>query len=664
MRFGVAASGGTSSYPLEGVYFGDGTSALATDGIVTHTFGVAGVFAAVAFAADSSGNLTSSDPVAVVVGGGGPLSVSLSPSTSSPGVGVDVTFTTSVLGGSSPYQYIYAFGDGTFLNLSSAASTVHAYRISGGFCAAVIAEDSGHPIDGARSSPVAIAVGGAPAPVCSNASAPLTVLSLANPAVRDAPADFPSLFNVSGGVTGPRGAGVVESLSSSDPYVAACMCTIFRAPGTYPVTLTATDLIGEQATNETNVTVAPPLEGSFTASATFGGAPLTVQFGATVSGGYLPNAGQTHWDFGDGTALTGAQVQHTYSEPGFYSATGIATDQGQGNSSEGFLIEVLPSGNSATPALTATFAPAVNLSSGTTVHFVAHTYFPNGSDAPAQILWGLGVNGTAWGAHAAETYYAGASGASEYLYASVSAEWADGAPTTEATLVTPQLFASEAGAFVPAADALRMAANGTPTAGAPGLLWTGAAEVTAPGGGTANWSFGDGGVAQGFSVQHTFLTSGAYSVNVTVSDSWGDAALEPFGVLVGSGVTPTLLVGGGPAVQSGIAPLSVLFAANASGGSIPYTFAWQTGDGTSNANATFLHTYPTPGNYTARLTVRDWGGRSVELNWSILVEPVPAASTSGTSSLVVYAVIGGVVAALAAVSAAWWSRRRDAPPTP
>jgi len=665
VRFALAPSGGRSPYPLEGVYFGDGTSALVSGGAVTHSFPIPGVYAAVAFVADSTGNLTSSDPVAVVVGGGGPLNVTLTPSTSTPGVDAGVTFTTIAQGGSAPYGYLYSFGDGTFVNFSSASSTVHAYGAAGGYCASVIANDSAHPVDGARSAPVAIAVGGAPTPVCSNALAPLTVTADAAPGVRDAPADFPSLFQVGGGVTGSGGNGTTETLSSSDPYVAACACTIFRTPGTYTVSLSATDLIGDHAANETNVTVAAPLNTTFTATATYGPAPLTVQLGVTVTGGYLANASATRWNFGDGTGAAGAQVSHTYTQAGFYSATGDATDRGQGNSSEGFLIDVLPSGSPTAPALTATFAPAVNLSSGTTIRFAAHTSLPNGSSAPAQIFWDLGANGTAWGSTAAQTYYAGGVETSEFLYASVSAEWAGGAPTTEATLVSPQLFASEAGAFVPATDALQLTDSGAPPSGSSGLLWSGVAHVAAPGGGSVNWSYGDGGNAAGPSAEHSFVRAGAYTVNVTASDPWGDTARGALGVLVGPGAVLPLAVSGGPASESGVVPLVVRFAANATGGEVPYLFTWQTGDGTSSTNTSFLHTYTVPGNYTASLTVRDAGGASIELNWTVLVEPVASVPTSGgSSSLVVFVVIAGVVAALAAVSAVLWGRRRYPPPTP
>src|SRR5208282_5376147 len=58
VSFHVAASGGSDTYPLEDVYFGDGTSAIATGGAASHTYPTAGVYGASAYVADSSGNVS------------------------------------------------------------------------------------------------------------------------------------------------------------------------------------------------------------------------------------------------------------------------------------------------------------------------------------------------------------------------------------------------------------------------------------------------------------------------------------------------------------------------------------------------------------------------------------------------------------------------------
>ncbi|MCI4373194.1 MAG: PKD domain-containing protein, partial [Thermoplasmata archaeon] len=436
-------------------------------------------------------------------------------------------------------------------------------------------------------------------------------------------------------------------------------------PGTYSVSLSATDLFDDHATNETNVTVVPSLVANFTATPLYGPAPLTVQFGVTVAGGDLPNASRTHWEFGDGTGAFGAVVSNTYSTPGFYSATGDATDQGQGNASEGFLIDVLPSGNPSTPVLTATFAPAVNISSGTTVRFTAHSNFANGSAAPAQFSWKLGENGTAWGSTVSQTYYATNGGTLRYLYATVSANWGVGGGSAEATLVSPQLLASEAGGFVPASDDLHLSVVGGPALGLPGLLWSGAAMVTGTGNGVVNWSFGDGGDSAGPLVNHTYLTPGVYTVNVSTEDGWGDGAVWASGVQIGPGVAPPLSVGGGPSLESGVAPLTVEFAANATGGAVPYSYAWETGDGGSSAITSFRYTYSVPGTYLAQLTVHDGAHGLVELNWTISVVPIPSDhSVSASSPLVAYALTGGVIAALLVGAAVLLGRRRGPATTP
>jgi PKD repeat protein len=664
VRLAIAVSGGSSPYPLQGIYFGDGTSELAPAGMMVHTFSQAGVYAAAAFVADSSGNVTVSAPIAIVVGGGGSLNVTLTPSTEAPSIGAPVTFTTTVTGGTQPYTYLYTFGDGTFLNASAVALTTHTYAVAGAFCATVIVADSGRPIDGARGGPLAIDVGGAAAQKCSNATAPFTLSADAAPPVRDAPAEFPSIFQVHGGVTDQGDAGVSFQYTSSDPYVAACGCTILRAAGTYRVSLNATDLIGDRAFNETNVTVAPTLTASFTTTPTFGTAPLTVQFHVVASGGYLANANDTLWNFGDGSTAVGASTSHTYTSAGFYSATGDTWDQGQGNASEGFVIDVLPSESGTGPALWATFAPAVDLASGTTVQFVAHTSLPNGSSTAPPLFWQLGGGATAWGPTAEETYYAG-TGLSPNLYASLTADWGGAYLSSEATLVTPQLFAAEPSGFVPAVDALNVTASGGPAEGSPGLEWFGNATVTAPGGGGANWTFGDGSYEVGPSALHAFPAAGNYTVRVAATDAWGDTAVASFGVRIGAGLSPVLSVEGGPSLEAGAAPLVVTFAANASGGDIPYSFAWQTGDGVANSSATFTHHYTVAGRYVATLTVRDGNGAAVELNWSIVVAAAPSVHTAGgTSALATYVVIGGVVAVLAVLSVLLWDRRRVRPPTP
>ena len=241
VTFSVQATGGTGSYPLEGVSFGDGNASFAPDGTTTHTYVTPGVYAAQAYVVDSQANSSLSPPVAIVVGGGTSLNVTLTASSHSSAVGAPVDFSVGVVGGVSPYEYNFSFGDGTFLDGSTSSSVTHVFGASGSFCAAVVVSDSATPPDGGASGRVAVAVGGAALPVCRNDSTPLTLTPIADVGVRDAPAEFPALFTVSGGSGSAGGLPASVQYSSSDPYVAACDCLIFRAAGTYAVTGYAND---------------------------------------------------------------------------------------------------------------------------------------------------------------------------------------------------------------------------------------------------------------------------------------------------------------------------------------------------------------------------------------------------------------------------------------
>ncbi|MGA8664600.1 MAG: hypothetical protein WB809_06010, partial [Thermoplasmata archaeon] len=256
VSFHVAASGGSDSYPLEDIYFGDGTAAVALNGASNHTYRTSGVYGASAYVADSAGNVSVSEPFPIVVGGGSVLTVNLTASNATPRVGAPVQLNATVHGGTAPYSYLFTYGDGTYLNWSSSDSETHEYPAAGGFCADVVVRDSATPEDGGASAGVVVQVGGGAAPTCVNDSTPLTVDADAAPGIRDAPADFPSLFQVFGGSEGVGGGSFTEQLSSSDPYVTACQCTIFRAAGNYTVTLNASDPVGDRASNASNVSVA------------------------------------------------------------------------------------------------------------------------------------------------------------------------------------------------------------------------------------------------------------------------------------------------------------------------------------------------------------------------------------------------------------------------
>ena len=101
VSFHVAASGGSDSYPLEDIYFGDGTAAVALNGASNHTYRTSGVYGASAYVADSAGNVSVSEPFPIV-GGGSVLTVNLTASNATPRVETPVQLNATVHGGTAP----------------------------------------------------------------------------------------------------------------------------------------------------------------------------------------------------------------------------------------------------------------------------------------------------------------------------------------------------------------------------------------------------------------------------------------------------------------------------------------------------------------------------------------------------------------------------------
>src|SRR2546425_940024 len=140
VTFTATTTGGTAPYAISW-NFGDGASG--TGPSVTHTFPSTQSFTVKETATDSSAptqTATSSQSLTVVATP--PLSATLQVSSSSPPVGQTVTLTASAAGGTSPYTYVIAFGDGA---AGTGIVTTHAYSIAGSYSAKVMVTDSASP---------------------------------------------------------------------------------------------------------------------------------------------------------------------------------------------------------------------------------------------------------------------------------------------------------------------------------------------------------------------------------------------------------------------------------------------------------------------------------------------------------------------------------------
>lgn len=136
------------------------------------------------------------------------------------------------------------------------------------------------------------------------------------------------------------------------------------------------------------------------------------------------------------------------------------------------------------------------------------------------------------------------------------------------------------------------------------------------------WNFGDGSaVSHEQNPCHAFVTAGAFSVSLTVTDAAGATGkatpllldvIKPLTVVATSNVT------------DGIPVTLVNFCVVASNGLPPYTYSWDFGDGMAAADVLCpQHAYATVGVYDAEVTVDDSCGQTVSQSITITVHQPP-----------------------------------------
>lgn len=93
-----------------------------------------------------------------------------------------------------------------------------------------------------------------------------------------------------------------------------------------------------------------------------------------------------------------------------------------------------------------------------------------------------------------------------------------------------------------------------------------------------------------------------------------------------SGLRPelsTLSATVGAAPKEGATPLAVTFTVMAAGGSAPYRYAWDFGDGNASPVADPMHVYTAPGEYVASVTVTDALSETVTVSQTVNATPLP-----------------------------------------
>lgn len=145
------------------------------------------------------------------------------------------------------------------------------------------------------------------------------------------------------------------------------------------------------------------------------------------------------------------------------------------------------------------------------------------------------------------------------------------------------------------------------------------------------WNYGDGTTGAGRTDDHTYRSTGTFTVTLTVTDSGGATAVSSRAVSVVEppNVLPETVF------TSEVDDLTVSF--NGTGSKDPdgtiATYAWNFGDGASSDQRTKTHTYQTAGTYTVTLTITDnrGGTGSISHDVTVRANQGPHAAFSSTT---------------------------------
>lgn len=282
----------------------------------------------------------------------------------------------------------------------------------------------------------------------------------------------------------------------------ATLSRAYNGSGSYAETCRVTDHLGTQAEAATTITVYADVTASLAASRTSADAGQFIYYNCTITGGIQPISAEV--TAGQGAASSSTPITSgTYSVGFQYAAAGTFVPTCSVTDGDGFgavssatvTVDLDPS----VAAAPSTYAAAP----GYTVSFNATG--ANGSGVYRYYNWTFGDGGRASGAKVTHEYTAAGDFAANLTLTdsngvSATAHWTiDIAPLN---LVASYPTSATQGA------SLTFTATGSGGAGGP-YNYT--------------WSFGDGTVAYGAIVHHTYTSAGSYDPTVTVRDPLGES---------------------------------------------------------------------------------------------------------------------------------------------
>jgi len=470
--------------------------------------------------------------------------------------------------------YLWSFGDG---GTGSGVAPAHTYAASGTYTVTLTVSDSqgaGTPV-----STSAVIGAAAVAPV-GRVGGPYSGV-----------AGTAAMFDGSASTDG-NGLALTYLWSFGDGSTGSGVTPThtYAASGTYTVTLTVSDSKLSGTPSSTNavisaVPVAPvgnsggPYTGTAGTLVNFNGAGSTDGNGLALT--YL-------WNFGDGSTGSGVAPTHVYNAAGTFTLTLTVSDGKLSGTPVTTSVviaaaAVAPVGNAGGP-----YSGVV----GTAVTFNG-AGSTDGNSLPLTYLWNFGDGSTGSGVSPSHTY---AASGTFTVTLTVSDNKLTGTPVTTSAVIV-------------AAPVAPIGNTGGPYTGLAGTAVTFNGSGSTDGNGLALtyvWSFGDGATGSGVAPTHTYVSSGTYTVTLTVSDTnLSGAPVTTSAVIAAVAAQPPMASPGGP--YSGTAGTAVSFSGVSStdGNGLALTYLWNFGDGATGSGVAPTHTYATAGTFTVTLTVSD-----------------------------------------------------------
>jgi len=308
-----------------------------------------------------------------------------------------------------------------------------------------------------------------------------------------------------------------------------------------------------------------------------GMANTSIQFHGSASGGTPPYT--WHWDFGDGGTSDEQNPTYVYTTPGNYIATLTVTDSGGNTSQDTTTVKVYGE-------LSVDADGPYNGTIGELIQFYGSA---TGGKPPYSWHWDFGDGYTTDVQNPVHRYWS--QGTYEVVLTVTDSLGNKKNDTTTAT-ITPAPLVADANGPYEGVVGEPVQFHGSAQGGIPPYTW--------------EWDFGDGGTSDEQNPAHVYSESGTYTVILTVTDSENREASSETTVIIHP-AEEIVADANGP--YEGIVGEAIQFHGSVSGGTPPYTWHWDFGDGGTSDEQNPIHIYRSPGTYTITLRVVDSNGK-------------------------------------------------------